>query len=361
MQKKYYLAVLTFALVIGMAVAALSQAKAHSDGTSNVYVYIDPHPIAGSSAGVLVNVYIDAPDAWDDTADGIVGWALSVRVDPTVLTVHPIGARKSPPTQASLTGPPPPYPGGFLENYLVRHGHNYYDDMFFMWVVDYPTDFYIGDLDPATGTILDISEIIRGYGTLGLGAGGGPYNLCQLLFVDADGDSTTDPSVIDLFGPPRPLEDPPLKINPMYLTVDGTWHDCVVTDGAYIDETPDKMYFDVGGSGFDPASPIGTDWHELYPTYCQWWTLESWEDNSGEPDGVLDESDQIDLVQIDPATGDTIWGHVDWLNPDPVPGDGKADLIITVKPDVPEYPLGLELIMAFALMTPLIYLWRRKR
>jgi hypothetical protein len=245
-----------------------------------------------------------------------------------------------------------------LENYLVRHGHNYYDDMFFMWVVDYPTDFYIGDLDPATGTILDISEIIRGYGTLGLGAGGGPYNLCQLLFVDADGDSTTDPSVIDLFGPPRPLEDPPLKIYPMYLTVDGTWHDCVVTDGAYIDETPNAMYFDVGGSGFDPASPIGTDWHELYPTYCQWWTLESWEDNT---DGVLSESDQIDLVQIDPATGDTIWGHVEWLNPDPVPGDGKADLIIEVKPEVPEYPLGLELIMAFALMTPLIYLWRRKR
>jgi hypothetical protein len=347
LQKKHYLLALIFALVTGMVIAALPQTKAHNDGTSNVYIYIEPHIIpapASFPGGMYVEVWIDSPDTWDDTTSGIVGYALSVRVDPRYIDVF--NAQKGQPQQPTSGGADP---GGFLELYLVRNGHNTYG--FFGWEINYPTDFYVGDIDATTGTMLDISEIIRGYGTLGLGAGGGPYKLCELLLLA----KTADPSVIDLFGPPRP---PDIIGNPMYLTVDGTWHEAeVVTDGAYVAETPDAMYFDCS-AGYDPATPIGTDWHELWPTFCQWWTLESWDDNG---DGVLDESDQIDLVQIVPATGDIIWGHVDWVNPDPVAGDGKADLIITVKPEVPEFPLGLEVIMAFALMAPLIYLWRRKR
>jgi len=253
-----------------------------------------------------------------------------------------------------IYNPPPAEPGGFLEKYLVRHGYNYWDSMFFQWIVDWQTSWNVGDSDPATGTILDISEQIIAYGTLGTGAGGGPYTLCQLVMLDADGDAFTDPSVIDLFGPPRP---PVIVENPMYLTVDGTWHEAeVVTDGAYVAETPEKVYMDSYAT-YDPLSPITSNWHELWPNVCPEWHLTSWDDNI---DVGLSESDQIDMEPIAPP-GDLTWYHVDWVNPAPVPGDGKADLILTKKPPTPEFPIGINLLMLLTLTLPLAYLWRLRR
>jgi hypothetical protein len=194
------------------------------------------------------------------------------------------------------------------------------------------------------------------------GAGGNPFwggntaALCKLEFITV---SETLESLIDLMGPGNATEQvvDGLDVSCKYTDAAGNVYTVEPDDGYYVAEV-DTMYFDSTGAGYDPASPIGSDWHELAPIHCQWWTLESWDDNG---DGVLDESDQIDLVQTSgTAPGSVVWGHVTWLNPSPTPGDGHADLIIDVKPDVPEFPLGLELIMAFALMTPLIYLWRRK-
>jgi len=55
-----------------------------------VKVYIVPEPpayIPGEPVGTLffVNVYIESPAAWYDTTNGIVGWAMSIKVDPAVL------------------------------------------------------------------------------------------------------------------------------------------------------------------------------------------------------------------------------------------------------------------------------------
>jgi hypothetical protein len=52
------------------------------------------------------------------------------------------------------------------------------------------------------------------------------------------------------------------------------------------------------------ANPMGTTWHEIYPTYSNVFTLNSWTDNG---DGSLSASDQIDMV----SDSLLYWFHVD--------------------------------------------------
>jgi len=326
LERKYYLFVLAIALLLGAFAAVTTPVEAQ---TVRFYVYPET-PIAAVTPGGYVNyeVWIESPPEWDNTPNGIVGWSLSVRGDPRAL--EPFGAGK-------IAGM-----AGFLENFLVTYGYDW----------DYVTAFYSGTSNAETCTFFDISEQIQAYGTLGVGAGGSG----RLFRGRFKSRSDVIPSVIDVFGPPTSM------LQAQYLTIDGVWHDAdIVDDGYYIAETPDAMCFD-SSAGYDPTDPMGTDWHELCPHYCIWWSLESWDDNSGEPDGVLDESDQIDLVQTDgPNMGQVIWGHVDWLNPTPVAGDGQADLWITVKPEVPEFPLGMAPMLLLVLAIPVVYLWRSRR
>ena len=51
--------------------------------------------------------------------------------------------------------------------------------------------------------------------------------------------------------------------------------------------------------------PIDSGWHELYPEYCNSYTLTSWDDNG---DGVLSPCDKIDMTD---ETGNVEWYHVD--------------------------------------------------
>jgi hypothetical protein len=326
LQRKYYLFVLAITILLGAFAAITTPVEAQ---TVRFYVYPET-PITAVTPGGYVNyeVRIESPPAWENTPQGIVGWALSMRGNP--LALEPSGAGK-------IGGM-----AGFLEDFLVTYGYDW----------DYVTAFYSGTSSAETCTFFDISEQIQAYATLGVGAGGNG-RLFRGRFISR---SDVIPSVIDVFGPPTSM------LQAQYLTVDGVWHDAdVVDDGCYISCPPDTWYFEAT-TGFDPTNPMYTDWHELWPQFCNWWSLESWEDNSGEPDGVLDESDQIDLVQTDgPEPGKVIWGHVDWLNPDPVAGDGEADLIITVKPDVPEFPLGIAPMLMLVLAIPVVYLWRSRR
>ena len=70
--------------------------------------------------------------------------------------------------------------------------------------------------------------------------------------------------------------------------------------------TPIHMHY-VGDPGIDPIyDPMNTEWHELYPEYCQKWNLTSWEDNG---DGILSPSDQIDMINV--GTEEVRWYHVD--------------------------------------------------
>jgi hypothetical protein len=119
-------------------------------------------------------------------------------------------------------------------------------------------------------------------------------------------------------------------------------------DGYYLAETPDTMMFDSGG--YDPADPLYSDWHELWPQYCDDWTLESWVDNG---DGVLSASDQIDMNNTD-NPGEHLDFHVDWVNPTPIPNDGKTDVVLTISEVAPD--LSIEgVVLPYIGAVPLIY------
>ena len=71
--------------------------------------------------------------------------------------------------------------------------------------------------------------------------------------------------------------------------------------------TPTHMHSQQGL--IDPyIPPIGTEWHELYPEYCNMYNLTSWEDNG---DDYLSPFDQIDMTNIE--TGEVKWYCVDRL------------------------------------------------
>jgi hypothetical protein len=57
--------------------------------------------------------------------------------------------------------------------------------------------------------------------------------------------------------------------------------------------------------------PLGSQWHQIWPYYCQKYQLTSWEDNG---DGILSPSDQLDMVLKDEEgnpTGPISWYHID--------------------------------------------------
>jgi hypothetical protein len=100
-------------------------------------------------------------------------------------------------------------------------------------------------------------------------------------------------------------------------------------------------------------NPIDTTWHQIYPDYCREFVITSWEDN--EPGGMFDPSDQFDFEYVD-APGVTHWAHLDAIT---------TDIILTPQqpqpPPVPEFPLGIGLLMLLAPIVPLAYLWRLRK
>jgi hypothetical protein len=68
---------------------------------------------------------------------------------------------------------------------------------------------------------------------------------------------------------------------------------------------PPLMYWHAKAGLINLAQPVGTQWHELYPTFCSNYTLTSWEDNG---DGILSSCDTIDVQRPD---GEVEWYHVE--------------------------------------------------
>ncbi|MFQ5822358.1 MAG: hypothetical protein ACE5I5_20480, partial [Candidatus Heimdallarchaeota archaeon] len=280
MQKKYSLLALAFVLILGTIVASLPIRPAKAIGPGEVRFYIW-NPARGDNIydgtdvfppPLFVEVWIESDAAWDYTDLGIVGWGLSVRVDPRALRI--------------LTAEKIPGQGGFLEDFLVRYYLHY----------TYSTKLYkpigLPNLDPDGGEMIDVSEFIDGYETLGLGAGGGPIPLMRFVFV---GLNATLASPIDLAGRWNAALQT-IEVTAFYTTPDGVDHYVdVLDDGHYVAPTPNTMWFDAPPGGYDPANPIGPDWHELLPAYSSWWSLDDWTDNG---DGVLSASDQIYMWRV---------------------------------------------------------------
>jgi len=145
------------------------------------------------------------------------------------------------------------------------------------------------------------------------------------------------PRVLDVELYPRKvvdLEDPtstqwhelhPSKTNYYHLM---SWEPGYVlspedTIDMYLVDPPVKLEVEI--TFVDPMFPWGSEWHEMYPTYCQWWQFTSWEDNG---DGYLSPCDQIDMMNMD--TGDVVWFHVQFIDP-PGPAPGPRIMHLDVK------------------------------
>lgn len=105
------------------------------------------------------------------------------------------------------------------------------------------------------------------------------------------------------------------------------------------------------------TDPVCSWWVEDCPEPGAEWHLTSWEDNE---DGSLSASDQIDMLP-EPPDGYKYWYHVE--SAAVVTPTGNPYMIVKFKysEEVPEFPLGLGLLMVIALAVPIVYLWRTRK
>jgi hypothetical protein len=95
-----------------------------------------------------------------------------------------------------------------------------------------------------------------------------------------------------------------------------------------------------------PTDPTGTAWHEIHPTYCRTFIITGWTDN-GSPG--FNPSDQFEITYDD--TAEVVQAHLDAVS---------TDILVSQKPGgpVPEFPLGIGVVMALVPMIAIVYLWR---
>ena len=93
------------------------------------------------------------------------------------------------------------------------------------------------------------------------------------------------------------------------------WETDIITTYIEVEEppepTPGKVKHNLDGYKPGDGSPIGSEWHELWPKFCQRWICKSWIDNG---DGILSACDIIDFVPKG-KKGPKIWEHVEWVGP----------------------------------------------
>jgi len=281
-----------------------------------------------------VEVWVETPTEWTNTEEGIVEYTLSVQYDPRVLTSGPAlatpawSARKFP-----ITSP------GWLSTW---------------YLATYEVD--TGEL-PET---VDASGIIYAFAeTIPLGVEpttgvGGSGKLMRFRFKSL---SEVEPSPIDLVkhGFVGTIEISALfrKANGLLVEAD------VVDDGYYISQTPDTRFLDLSALSppFVPESPVGSIWHELWSTYSDEHSLDTWNDINAT--GKLDQGDEIQMTNM--RTGLKDWYKVQWVRPTPVAGDGIKDMVAKVIVVIPEFPLGISLLLAIAPVIPIVYLWRTRK
>jgi len=237
MRRKHLICIL---LILAIATLAATTMPAYSSDREDVQIYIwnpgtasNVYPALAYPAPTYVEVWIDTPNAWDNTPGGIVGYTVSVSVDPSVVEVL-----------TALIWPDTDFDGvsnGFLGDFLSRWGHNW---------LGYSTSFLGGSIDKPSGTISGTAEAILGFSTLGLGAGGGPMPLFRYVIRTASGvDPATAYSPIALF-------------DAFYTTVDGVKHPVdIVEDGHYGAEPAPEFPLGLGLMiAMAPAIPVVYLW-----------------------------------------------------------------------------------------------------
>ena len=414
-RKQFLILAISIVFMLGITTAIVPIRAA----TPTVRIYVDQSlgylPFEAPGTKFTFTINIATSGIADGTTAGIVQWKMDIRVDPNVLDIN------------TTVGTPPPFPPPYAAKFSAGPGHFLYEYTVMMGL--HAPSMFLGINDPLTGYQDEINEVgIPDYPT-----GAGDYlssTYPKLLTVEITSKNDTQGCLIDL-------------IDVMYRTPATGWHYAEQVEDGYYGTPPTFMS---NLPPFDPTAPIGSTWHELYPTYSNEYDLTSWVDNG---DGVLSASDQIDMEQTEGTEiGWIFWYHVDAVTttihfsykdgppPDGVPtgelgdaepvephlldeamsnpigstwhmiypdyskefvitswvdnGDGvfsesdqfdfeffdevgthwahldsvTTDLILSFKskePGIPEFPLGLGLMMAIAPAIPIVYLWRTRK
>jgi len=113
-------------------------------------------------------------------------------------------------------------------------------------------------------------------------------------------------------------------------------------------------------SNFPYMDPISTYWIEQYPDLGKEWHLSSHTDN-GAPG--LNPSDQVDMTDLGTSKKsdfhvEKIW---DCFVDAPTLDAYATYMIVTKKPEVPEFPLGTEIVLLLAPIIAIVYIWRLRK
>ena len=373
--------------------AAINPAKALEP---LVKVYVDQPlgyiPLVAPGGTVQFDIIIETSGITDDSPGGIVQWAMDIRVNPDSLNIS--GGRAV----------------GATSGYFLWEFADWY------WY-DYPT-FFVGTQDADTGYWDELSEVILP--TPEFGGAGDDFSGLKLVTIRIRSASDTIPCLIDLIDVAYRQQDgswhsvdvvedgyygtPPTFMSETADPFDPTdpvgsrWHELYPnycryydlvgwtdnTDGTlsasdqitmvnetgwiyqyHVDKVTTTIHwtFKEGGLGdAEPVEPnlldepiydpIGTVWHQIYPDYSREFVITSWEDNGND---VFDASDQFDFEYF--GEGTVYWAHLDSVT---------TDIILSQKgepepPPVPEFPLGLEIMMMLAAAIPIVYIWRTRK
>lgn len=138
-------------------------------------------------------------------------------------------------------------------------------------------------------------------------------------------------------GPPKPYHVEEVTIT---LYVEPLSTNNIIDDFTNFLISPEPMYIELVG-GYNTSAlmnPVGTQWHEVYPTYCTAYNLTDWADNQS---GTLDYCDNI-LLRNE-WTGQVSEWHVEEI---------AVDIVVTQEP----WPVGGEAypVNTASLLAPLI-------
>jgi len=405
---KYFIVLVTSLIFLFALITAIGPVKTLGQPKVKVYVnqplgYI---PFVTPGSKVTIDIYIETSgiDDWADPNDGVVGWGLDLRIDPNVLSID----------TTVVTVPPPPH----SDAKVIGARAGYFMWEYAQWYM-LSTSLLGGTADPTTGYWDDVVEAYLPTPSLGPGDyTSGLYP--KLVTFEVTSKSDTQPCLIDLIDveyvtpdgtvhPVDVVEDGYYGTPPTFMSetadpfdptdpVGSRWHELYPnycryydlvgwtdnTDGTlsasdqitmvnetgwiyqyHVDKVTTTIHwtFKEGGLGdAEPVEPnlldepiydpIGTVWHQIYPDYSREFVITSWEDNGND---VFDASDQFDFEYF--GEGTVYWAHLDSVT---------TDIILSQKgepepPPVPEFPLGLEIMMMLAAAIPIVYIWRTRK
>lgn len=410
-------------LAIATLTAVSISVRAHNDPINYVKVYVwnpatasNVYPALANPAVTYAQVWIDSPALWDNTPSGIIGVTMSFRVDPSVVDL--LSALQWPDTDYDGVS------NGFLGDFLSRWGYNWegYSTFFTAGTIDTPSGTITATAEIILGAgtlgvgagggpiplwryVVRTNAAVPDYTTAY-----SPLTIFDAYYTTVDGAKHridivenghygTPPDQFYMSGPPATGFTPAMIVDPI-----GTiWHELYPNycnnweltsyidngDGYFsasdqidmMNETGWTYWFHVDvvtvtihwtfkeglggplleeyGSAEPPEiaeltidNPIGTVWHQIYPEYSREFVITSFDDN-GSPG--FDPSDQFDFEYLDDP-GTVYWAHLDSVT---------TDIFLSQKgepePPVPEFPLGLGLMMAVAPAIPIVYLWRTRK